>query len=475
VPTFPSPAPGLIVAAPSSNSGKTTVTLALIRALTRRGLRVATAKVGPDYIDPAFHAAAGGRACLNLDTWAMPPALLDAAAGGLSSHDDGADLILCEGVMGLLDGATAPGDAVHDPNRDGSTAALAAHLGWPVVLVVDAKGMATSAGALVRGFVQARPGVTLVGVIFTRVGGPRHMETLTAGVAALAPGVPVLGALPRDSRLALPSRHLGLVQAGEHPDLIAFLDDAAALAEANIDLAALTTLARPGLGEADSSPAVPLTPPGQRIAVASDVAFAFAYPAVLAGWRAAGAEVRPFSPLADQTPDPAADAIYLPGGYPELHAGLLAANTGFLDGLRTAAHRGVAVYGECGGYMVLGRGLEDADGARHAMAGLLPVETSFATRRLHLGYRAVTALAPTPLGPAGTTFRGHEFHYARVLAEDGGPGDALFSARDARGRDLGPVGRRAGTVAGSFVHLIARDTPDEDPMPNTLPPAITPP
>lgn len=445
--------PGLILAAPASNSGKTTVTLALIRALVRRGLRLATAKVGPDYIDPTFHAAAGGRACLNLDTWAMPPSLLDGLAADLSG--DGTDLILCEGVMGLLDGATAPGDPGHDPDADGSTAALAARLGWPVVLVVDAKGMAASAGAVVRGFQGARPGVTLAGAIFTRVGGARHAEVLRAGARALAPDVRVLGALPRDDRLALPSRHLGLVQAGEHPDLTAFLEDAATLAETHLDLDALVALARPSPGDASARPGAPLPPPGQRIAVAADMAFAFAYPAVLDGWRTAGAEIRPFSPLADEAPDAEAACVYLPGGYPELHAGRLAANARFLDGLRATAARGAPVFGECGGYMVLGRGLVDADGARHAMAGLLPVETSFAARRLHLGYRSVTTLGPTPFGPAGTAFRGHEFHFARVLAEGGGDRDALFSARDARGQDLGAVGRRVGSVAGSFIHLIA--------------------
>jgi cobyrinic acid a,c-diamide synthase len=178
---------------------------------------------------------------------------------------------------------------------------------------------------------------------------------------------------------------------------------------------------------------------------------------VLEGWRAAGAEVLPFAPLADEPPDPAADAVYLPGGYPELHAGRLAGARRLLGGLRAAACRGTVVFGECGGYMLLGRGLEDADGRRHAMAGLLPVETSFARPRLHLGYRAVATLADTPFGPAGTRLRGHEFHYARAVREDGADG-ALFAVRDARGRDLGTVGRRAGSVAGSFLHLIAAES-----------------
>ena len=206
---------------------------------------------------------------------------------------------------------------------------------------------------------------------------------------------------------------------------------------------------------------------GQRIAVARDEAFAFAYPLVLEGWRRAGAEVSTFSPLAGEPPPPGADAVYLPGGYPELHAGRIAAARPFLAGLRAAARRGALVYGECGGYMALGESLTDADGEAHAMAGLLPVATTFAEARLTLGYRTARNLARGPLGPAGTGFRGHEFHYARVLREGGGA--ALFRCADARGRDLGPVGRRAGRVMGSFVHLIDR-MDEEDPAPRAAPP-----
>jgi cobyrinic acid a,c-diamide synthase len=445
-------APGLLIAAPASGSGKTTVTLALIRALTARGLRVATAKVGPDYIDSAFHAAAGGRDCINLDNWAMPPALLSGLTETLGRN---ADLVMAEGVMGLLDGAGGPGQAGYDPMADGSSGALAAATGWPVVLVVDARGMAATAGAVVRGLAGARSDVTVAGVIFTRCGPGAHAETLRAATAALAPDVAVLGALPRDPALSLPSRHLGLVQAEEHPDLPGFLDHAADRAAAHIDLEALVALARPAtpIRTESSARPCPLPPPGARVAVARDQAFAFSYAAVLDGWRAAGAEVRPFSPLADEAPAADADAIHLPGGYPELHAGRLAANGRFLDGLRDAAARGVPVFGECGGYMVLGDGLEDADGTRHAMAGLLPLETSMRDSRLTLGYRRLTALGDGPLGPAGGTFGGHEFHHARVLREGEAP--AVFRVRNARGQDLGAAGRRVGSVAGSFQHLIA--------------------
>jgi cobyrinic acid a,c-diamide synthase len=310
-------------------------TLALLRALARRGVRVQPFKVGPDYIDPAFLAAAAGRPCPNLDGWAMREASLDGLIAGL---DRDADLVLGEGVMGLFDGA---------PSGAGSTAELALRTGWPVVLIVDAKGMGASAAALIAGFARHREGVDVAGVVFNRVGGARH-AALLAGTCADLAGVRVLGALPRDDGLVLPSRHLGLVQAIEHAALEGVLERAADLAEAHLDLHALRALARPARSRAAGAP-LGLAPPGQRIALAADAAFAFAYPAQIAAWRAAGADVVPFSPLAGETPDPDADAVVLPGGYPELHGGRIAANKAFLEGLRGAARRSAAIYGECGG------------------------------------------------------------------------------------------------------------------------------
>lgn len=439
----------VIIAAPASASGKTTVTLALLRSLARRGVAVASAKVGPDYIDPAFHAAASGRACTNLDTWAMRPATVAALLAMLTRD---ADVTIVEGVMGLFDGTGVP------PRLDaGSTADLAALTGWPVVLVVDVRGQAASVGALIAGFLRHRGDVRIAGVIFNRVGSQRHQATLRAAVAAAAPEVAVLGCLPRHDDLTLPERHLGLVMAAEHPALQAYLDRAADLLDDHVDSTAFERLAAPARqfdsAAAGSADAPQLPPLGQRIAIARDRAFAFAYDSVLAGWRAAGAELLPFSPLADEAPAGAADAVYLPGGYPELYAGRLAGNRGFLDGLRAAGDR-AAIYGECGGYMVMGDGLTDAVGARHAMAGLLPLETSFAERRLHLGYRQATIATDGALGPSGTRYRGHEFHYACVARE--GPGEPLLQTADAAGNALGPSGLARGRVAGSFVHLIDR-------------------
>ncbi len=437
-----SPPTGLIIAAPSSGSGKTVTTLALLRHFRREGVKVHSFKVGPDYIDPAFHSAAGSTVCRNIDGWAMRretrTQVLDETAAG-ASH------VIGEGVMGLFDGA---------PDGSGSTADIAAEVGLPVVLVVDVKGQAASAAAVIEGFADHRRDVDVVGVIFNRVGGDGHRLTLAAACAEM--DIAVLGYLPRDERLVLPERHLGLIQAGEHDDLDARLDAAADVAGAHIDTAALLRVARPLTGGKTLPISPPLPPLGQTIAVARDDAFAFAYPAVLDGWRQAGAEIHLFSPLADEGPDKAADAVYLPGGYPELHAGRLAANGGFLDGLRQAAERQVGIFGECGGYMVLGEELTDADGIAHRMAGLLALKTSFAERRLHLGYRAVSLCADSALGQAGTAYRGHEFHYATVLSEDFTKNQPLFEAHDARGTEIGKAGLVNGTVAGSFVHLVDR-------------------
>lgn len=421
-----------VVAAPASGSGKTVVTLALIRALKGRGMRVASAKAGPDYIDPRFHAAASGRTAYNLDPWAMRAGTSD---GLIDLLGEKTDLTVIEGVMGLFDGPHL---------HRGSTADLAARLALPVVLVIDAGHQAQSAAALARGFADFRHDVEVAGVILNRTASRRHAETCR--FALREANIPVLGAVMRDAALALPARHLGLVQAGEHPELEAFIAGAAERVAASVNLDAVVRLARePQTGIQEWQPLAPL---GQRIAVAADAAFGFAYPHLIEGWRRQGAEIMPFSPLADEAPQDAADAIFLPGGYPELHAARLAANTGFLAGITAAAGRGALVYGECGGYMVLGQGLIDADGHRHAMAGLLPNETSFAERRLSLGYRRIGHDSPLPFA---ARLRGHEFHYC---TETGKGGEPLFSATDASGEAHTDHGSRLGTVMGSWLHVI---------------------
>jgi cobyrinic acid a,c-diamide synthase len=431
----------LIIAAPASGSGKTLVTAALLRCLRQRGVRVIAAKAGPDYIDPDFHRLASGRPCANLDCWAMQPSTLAAA---VASFDGCAELVLCEGVMGLFDGTGSDGET-------GSTAELAQITGWPVVLVVDAHGQGASVAALLRGFVGHRPDISIAGVIFNRISSERHGALLAAAVARYFPEFAVLGGLAADPALMLPSRHLGLVPASENAGAEAIIERAASRIGPSIDVDGLRRLARPSKlrGEVQASGIPPL---GQRIAVARDDAFCFAYPYVLDSWRNAGAELRFFSPLANQPPDPAADAVYLPGGYPELWAARLNAADHFRDGLQHAAADGKPIYGECGGYMVLGRTLIDDAGCGHEMAGLLPLETSFRKRRLHIGYRNAALLAATVLGRAGAGFRGHEFHYATIVHE--GAAKPLWALRDAAGADLGHGGSRCGSVFGSFVHLI---------------------
>jgi cobyrinic acid a,c-diamide synthase len=434
---------GLLVSAARSGSGKTVVTLGLLAALRRRGVAVRAAKAGPDYIDPAFHAAATGHASVNLDTWAMPPALLDAL---VQESQRGADFLVIEGAMGLYDGV--PGA----PGRTGAAADLAVRYGLPVLLVLDVSGQSQTAAAVVRGLAGHDPAVRVAGVVLNRIGSERHRALVTDAIAAL--GVPVVGALPRDENLSLPERHLGLVQAAEHPDLAAWLDRLADVAEQQIDIDAAVANATPlPSPDAGGKERIALPPPGSRIALAADAAFTFAYPHVLDGWRRAGAEVVRFSPLADEPPPDSCDCCWLPGGYPELHAGALAAAARFRAGLaRFAATR--PVHGECGGYMVLGQGLTDASGAHHAMAGLLGHATSFAQRRLHLGYRQARLLSGCPIGSARTHVRGHEFHYATLLsAGDDAP---LAEQTDGQGRPLGPTGGRRGHVTGTFFHAIAQ-------------------
>jgi cobyrinic acid a,c-diamide synthase len=374
----------------------------------------------------------------------MRPAIL---AGVVAALEADAELVLCEGVMGLFDGTGPDGEA-------GSTAELARLTGWPVVLVVDARGQGASAAALVAGFAQHDPAVPLAGIIFNRVAGARHAELLEGALARHLPDLPCLGILLAHPALSLPERHLGLVPAGERPTGEAVLGRAASAVATGIDIDRLLALARPSrMGAASCGPSLP--PLGQRIAVARDDAFLFAYPVVLEAWPREGAALSFFSPLADEAPDATADAVYLPGGYPELHAGRLAAAERCLDGLRRAAATGTAIYGECGGYMLLGESLTDADRAVHRMAALLPLDTSFANTRLHLGYRRARLLTDTPLGRRGARFRGHEFHHATTM--HAGDAEPLLLLADSCSADLGPSGLRRGSVFGSFIHLIDRE------------------
>jgi cobyrinic acid a,c-diamide synthase len=434
---------GLLVAAPRSGSGKTTVTLGLLAALRRRGLAVAPAKSGPDYIDTTILSRAAGRDAINLDAWAMTPSRLRQLA---EAHAAGADLLLVEGAMGLFDGAA--------DNR-GSSADLAAALGLPVILVLDADRQSQSIAALAHGFATWRKDVAVAGLIVNRAATTRHETMLRTALGAL--DIPLLGVLPKRDTLTLPDRHLGLVL----PDEIARFDDvvtaAAEAMEDYLDLTLLTALSAPwpsplageGARRADEGSSPCAFPPlGQHVAIARDAAFAFLYPHWLRDWHASGATISVFSPLANEAPDATADAVFLPGGYPELHGQSLAAADQFRWGLQAARDRGALVYGECGGFMVLGQSLTDKTGVTHPMTGLLPHETRIDRPKRVLGYRHLTHASPLPF-PARLT--GHEFHYSSARRTHGTP---LFEATDALGEALPAMGLVDGRVMGSYAHVI---------------------
>ncbi|HEX9080597.1 MAG TPA: cobyrinate a,c-diamide synthase [Desulfuromonadaceae bacterium] len=435
---------GFLIAAPRSGSGKTTVSLAVMAALERRGLAVAPFKCGPDFIDPGYHRLVTGRPSINLDGWMCPEAFV---ADTFRLHAAGADVAVIEGAMGLFDGLGAS-------PMQGSSAQVAAITGCPVVLVIDGRGMAASAAPLVAGFAGFDPRVRVVGVIFNNVGSAAHGEVLTGALAGALPDVAVFGCLPRDDSLAIPSRHLGLVTAEDNPlpaDSVGRLAD---LAERCLDLDRLAELgfdsARP-----TSLPERSRREPPVPIAVARDNAFCFVYEDNLRLLRQAGAGIVPFSPLADGSLPPGIGGIYLPGGYPELYAQRLGANVAMKAAIREAVGSGMPVYAECGGLIYLTAGMEGADAG---FVGIFPVRTTMLPRRRALGYRRVELLADAIVGPAGGEARGHEFHYSDIGTM---PGDVARCYRVSR-RDevLGREGYRHRNCLASYIHLHFGSSPE---------------
>lgn len=414
----------ILIAAPQSGSGKTTVTLGLLRALAKSGAGVRSVKLGPDYIDPAFHAAATGQPALNLDAWAMSSALQRAVLSG-----DGP--LVIESAMGLFDGAGQSGKA--------SAAEVAKAHDIPVLLVIDCARQSHSVAAVVHGLTSFDPAIRFHGLILNNVGSERHEMMLRHALSAQS--VPIRAVLRRDKSLAQPSRHLGLVQASEREDLPIWLDRLADWLSNAADPADLLAD-----WQSPSERGIHINPPAQNIAIAQDIAFSFMYPHLVQAWHNAGAHIEHFSPLQDD-PIPDCDLVFLPGGYPELHAGQLASKEVFFQSLRNASEN-TDIYGECGGYMALGDGIEDSQGHRYQMAGLLRLETSFASPARHLGYRRLSASE----GPMAGTWMGHEFHHSNTLSA---VGDPLFAAEDADGTPLAPMGLRRGRVYGSYAHVIA--------------------
>lgn len=427
----------MLISAPASGMGKTTVASALIAAARRRGRVVQPFKVGPDFIDPGHLGRLAGRPARTLDGWMLGR---DACRASLREAMAAADVAIVEGMMGLFDGVAPDGDA-------GSSAEIARWLDLPVLLVVDAGAMARSAAAVVQGFCDFDPRVRIAGVVFNRVGGDAHLGLLREALASAALP-PCLGGFPDDPALRLPERHLGLVTAAETALAPAVLADAA---ERHLDVDAILVLA----SRAAASPPAATTDvrperPRVRIAVARDAAFSFYYPENLERLADAGAEIVPFSPLADARLPACVAGVYLGGGYPEVHAAALAANASLLADLRAFAGAGGLVYAECGGLMLLGTALEDEDGRTHAMAGVLPLRTRMASRALTLGYREVAITAPfLPRLSA----RGHEFHRSTL---DPPPATSLtpaYRVRDPRTGATAAEGFCVGRTLASYVHL----------------------
>jgi cobyrinic acid a,c-diamide synthase len=423
----------VVIAGTSSGAGKTSVACGLIGALRRRGLRVQGFKVGPDYIDPSYHAVSSGRPGRNLDAYLCGPELV----APLARHGaSGADIAVVEGVMGLFDGASGRGELA-------STAHVAKLLRAPVVLVVDAAAMARSVAALVHGYRSFDPDVDVAGVVFNRVGSDHHEQLLREALAPL--GVPVLGAVRRDPRVSAPERHLGLVPAAERDrrarTALAALADAA---ERELDLDAIVARAR--AAPALAGPAWSPEPPERvrcRIAVARGPAFSFHYEENLELLRAAGAELVPFDPIADERLPNGADALLLAGGFPEVFGPELAANAPLRAAVAAHARSGRPILAECGGLLYLCRELDG-----HEMCGVLPASARM-TDRLSLGYREATAAARTPWLDAGERVRGHEFHYSEVEPRHGEPAAWVLAAR---GRTR-PDGFVVGAVQASYLHV----------------------
>ena len=425
----------LIIAAPASGCGKSSVVLGLLGALQRRALRVAPFKVGPDFIDPGHHAAVCGRVSRNLDGWMCGR---DGVEQSFAIGSAGADLSLVEGVMGLFDGADGATDA-------GSTAEIARWLGGRILLVVDARAQARSAAAVAKGLAEFAPDLEFAGIVYNRVGSASHENLLRAAHASRPELPPLLGCLPRREALALPERHLGLVTAADAAAQATYAQ-LADWVERHIDLDDL-------LERLSGEPPVALAPPvggdqpvdPVRIGVARDAAFCFCYPENLERLERAGAQLVFFSPLVDSLPEHLA-GLYLPGGYPELHAGRLAANRSMLQGVRDVAAAGMPVYAECGGLLLLAASLDGAP-----LAGIFPAPARMLAKRRALGYRSVTTTADTLLGPAGTNARGHEFHYSELdMPASVGRG---YRVTDRTGTLCAAEGYVQGNVLGSYVHL----------------------
>lgn len=441
--------PRLVIGGAASGAGKTTITLALTAALRRRGLRVQCFKCGPDYLDPGYHAAASGRDCHNLDSWMMGS---EAVRATFARQSQDADIALIEGVMGLFDGVSPRSD-------EGSTAAIAKVLDAPVLVALDASGVARTLAALALGLKTFDPHTRVGGFMANRVGSKGHLDLLRQAL----PGE-ILGGLPKSPQLKIPERHLGLQTADRRPWTTEQLAAWAELAEEYFDLDALIALARraepwPEEARLDREPHLAhRDAKKKRVGIARDRAFHFYYEANLALLRAAGAELVEFSPLDDKELPPDLDAIYIGGGYPELFAEELSRQEGMRQAIAAFAAGGGVVYGECGGLMYLGRSLRTFSGESYEMLGLLPVSVTMHEKLQALGYCEVELQGDSILGPAGTRFRGHQFRYSSLSEE--GDVEHLYRLRRRRGGEVLSEGYAQGRVLGSYVHAHWASNPE---------------
>jgi len=433
---------GLVIAGTSSGSGKTTLTLALLAALAARGYRVAPFKIGPDFIDPGHHTRITGTPSRNLDGWMLPRAYNEDLYRRSGRQ---ADMAVVEGVMGLYDGYDGRSEA-------GSTAQMAKWLRLPVLLVVDARSMARSAAALLLGFERFDPDVRFAGVVFNRIGSPRHLAYLKEALEGRVQ-MPCLGGIPREASIAIPERHLGLHTADDHPLDQTTIGRLVDLVETHVDMDRLAAVA-----EVTERPAAPseieTVPPGRRvrIGVARDAAFCFYYPDNLELLEAGGAEIVFFSPLTEPHLPEGIDGLYLGGGYPELHAATLAENRPLRAAIRACSRQGMPIYAECGGFMYLCDRLTDISGAIHTMVGCFPFATRMLARRRALGYREIRLAAPCLLGPEGGVGRGHEFHYSE-LDGDLRAVQTVYGAVPRSGQAATADGFRVHNTLGSYIHL----------------------
>ncbi len=436
--------PRIVIAGTSSGVGKTSVCLGLIAALRKRGLRVQTFKVGPDFLDPTYLSLASGRPCYNLDGWMMGGK--DYVSRLFCRVSSKADIALIEGVMGLFDGADAT-------TSEGTTAEIARWLGAPVLLTANAHGLGRSLAAMVKGYTEFESGVEIAGIIANQCGSEEHASVLAQALRSMS--LPTLaGAIPRGGMPPLPSRHLGLVTADDQNLASTTLDALAHGVEAHASLEEILRLARSARPMETSVPERKAAPKRRRLAIARDKAFHFYYQDLLDELETGGCELMPFSPVRDEAL-PVCDALYLGGGYPEEHAESLSANEPMLGAVRRFAAARKPIYAECGGLMYLSKRVRLRDGREYPMVGLLPAATRMLERRKALGYVEVTLRADSLWGSAGTTLRGHEFHYSDlVFPEAGAPGwEAPYILRRRRTGSVREEGLQGGRVLASYVHV----------------------